>query len=117
MLACSILVFGRINMKNTPPKDPDDSAKNSPVSTPIFSFQEFPALAGSPTPRCNTKAKLEAGKIPLQGVMLRLPIPLRQRIEEQTAGSMSVTICALVEYALNELEEQGIAIVVANHKA
>lgn len=100
-----------------PPKDKDQSASTSePSSTPIFSFQKFPALAGSPTPRCNTKAKLEAGKIPLQGVMLRLPIPLRQRIEEQTAGSMSVTICALVEYALNELEEQGIAIVVANHK-
>jgi hypothetical protein len=82
----------------------------------IFKFQEYAAPAGSPIPRCNTKAKLESGKVELQGVMLRLPIPLRTRIEEQTAGSMSVTICALVEYALDYLEKENKAIVVSNRE-
>ena len=80
----------------------------------IFEIQEFDAPQGLPIARCSTQAKLEAGKVDLQGVMIRLPIPLRERIEMQTTGSMSVTICALVEYALEALEKEGKAIVVRN---
>ena len=38
--------------------------------------------------------------------MVRLPSKLRQRIEEQTRGALSVTLCALAEYALERLEAE-----------
>ena len=82
----------------------------------IFEIQEFNAPKGLPIARCSTQAKLEAGKVELQAVMIRLPIPLRERIEKQTTGSMSVTICALVEYALDILDKEGKAIVIRNRR-
>ncbi|MGZ3241552.1 MAG: hypothetical protein ACXWJK_15080 [Burkholderiaceae bacterium] len=94
----------------------DHIESTDPADGKIFAFQEFASAKDSPTPRCQTKAKLEAGKVPMQGVMVRLPLTLRSRLEEQTAGSMSVTICALVEYALDQLEKEGKAIVVANRE-
>lgn len=90
----------------------DDSSPSTKGN--IFTFQEFASPIGSHTPRCNTKAKLEAGKLELQGVMVRLPLALRSRIEEETAGSLSVTLCALAEYALDQLAKEGKAIVVGN---
>jgi hypothetical protein len=94
--------------------DPEAPASGKKLLEKIFDFQEFAAPAGIPIPRCSTKAKLEAGKVDLQGVMIRLPIPLRQRLEQQTTGSMSVTICALVEFALDYLEKENKAVVVVN---
>lgn len=73
---------------------------------PIFNFREVAAPAGSAVPRCNTRAKLIAAKVPMQGVMVRLPLSLRNRLEDETTGPMSVTICALVEYALAQLEKE-----------
>jgi hypothetical protein len=95
--------------------DPDEPVTVKKGLDKIFDFQEFAAPAGIPIPRCSTKAKLEAGKLDLQGVMIRLPIPLRERLEQQTTGSMSVTICALVEFALNYLDRENKAVVVDNH--
>ena len=73
---------------------------------PIFRFREVAAPAGSAVLRCNTRAKLLAAKVPMQGVMVRLPLNLRNRLEDETTGPMSVTICALVEYALARLEKE-----------
>lgn len=79
---------------------------------PIFSFREVNAPAGSAVIRCNTRAKLPAAKVQMQGVMVRLPLNLRNRLEDETTGPMSVTICALVEYALARLEREQKGIVV-----
>ena len=90
--------------------DSDDPTPNATVKIrnkkPIFGFREVAAPAGSAVPRCNTRAKLLAAKVPMQGVMVRLPISLRNRLEDETTGPMSVTICALVEYALARLEKE-----------
>lgn len=81
---------------------------------PIFSFREVEAPTGSAVPRCNTRAKLLASKVPMQGVMVRLPLNLRNRLEDETTGPMSVTICALVEYALMKLENDAKGIIVGS---
>jgi hypothetical protein len=80
----------------------------------IFNYVEVSAPTGSAVVLCRTKAKIEAGKTDLQGVLVRLPLALRRRIEEKTTGSLSVTLCALAEYALNNLEndQKGIEVTI-----
>lgn len=73
----------------------------------IFRFVEVPTVDGPTAIRFDTQAKLEAKKnFDLQGVMVRLPAKLRLRIEEQTRGALSVTLCALAEYGLERLEAE-----------
>ena len=99
---------------NTPalPQDQLAPRQDSRSKNPVFTYREVDAPAGTAVPRCNTKAKLLASKVPMQGVMVRLPLNIRNRLEDETTGSMSVTICALVEYALCRLEKEGKGIVV-----
>lgn len=89
-----------------------DAAAKVRNKKPIFSFREVDAPEGSAVLRCNTRAKLLAAKVPMQGVMVRLPIDLRNRLEDDTTGPMSVTICALVEYALARLKKENKGLVV-----
>lgn len=97
-------------MKN--PKAAKTTAAANNRDGKSFNFQEYEAT-GSPI-LCNNKAKMESGKVDLHGMMVRMPVALRDRLQEKTAGSMSVTICALVEYALDHLENEEKAIVVTN---
>ena len=86
---------------------PDESSRGKKSAHPtIFRFLEVPTVDGPTAIRLDTHAKLEASKYTLQGVMVRLPSKLRQRIEEQTRGALSVTLCALAEYALERLEAE-----------
>ena len=99
------------NLFDTSEPAPDATAKVR-NKKPIFVFQEVDAPAGSAVLRCNTRAKLLAGKVPMQGVMVRLPLNLRNRLEDETTGPMSVTICALVEFALAQLEKENKGLIV-----
>ena len=99
------------NLIDTAEPVPDATAK-ARNKKPIFSFREVDAPPGSAVLRCNTRAKLLAAKVPMQGVMVRLPLNLRNRLEDETTGPMSVTICALVEYALAHLEKEKKGLVV-----
>ena len=72
----------------------------------VFRYTEVPVVSGPTAVRFDTHAKLEAGRFALQGVMVRLPSNLRRRIETQTRGALSVTLCALAEYALDRLEAE-----------
>jgi hypothetical protein len=85
--------------KTSAPQGTGDQAR-------IFRYVEVPVVNGPTAVRFDTHAKLEAGRFELQGVMVRLPLALRRRIENQTRGALSVTLCALAEYALDRLEAE-----------
>lgn len=94
-------------METTTPPEPAESSPGEKSAHPtIFRFLEVPTVDGPTAIRLDTQAKLEASKHTMQGVMVRLPSKLRQRIEEQTRGALSVTLCALAEYALERLEAE-----------
>lgn len=94
-------------METTTPSAPAEISPGKKSAYPtIFRFLQVPTVDGPTAIRLDTQAKLEAKKHDLQGVMVRLPSKLRQRIEEQTRGALSVTLCALAEYALERLEAE-----------
>jgi hypothetical protein len=91
------------------PTSQEKAAESSPAlndQARIFRYTEVPVVSGPTAVRFDTHAKLEAGRFELQGVMVRLPLKLRRRIENQTRGALSVTLCALAEYALDRLEAE-----------
>lgn len=90
----------------TTPEHAENPTGKKSAHSPLFRFLEVPTADGPTAIRMDTQSKLEGKKHDLQGVMVRLPLKLRQRIEEQTRGALSVTLCALAEYALERLEAE-----------